>query len=376
MEEKENSRKSWSPYERISLWVGCGGRCTLCGRDLLRSHLTGDPGVYGEFAHIEAHSPKGPRGNGKTPYDKKESIDNIIVLCRVCHPNIDKYPDKYPTEYLQQRKLRWESEVRQKVYMEENSARQVLIFSAPIAGTHIDVSDKEIRKALFDIDLFPGENHFIHIDLQEVDLENEELFWKSSERKLVHQFEKKVVLEDIPEGLAVFGIAPIPLLIKFGTLLSDLPNCNIFNLYRDPNRRWCWNEEANASSQVKYIINKPEENTTSDQPKALVISMTSDISDRIKALNRFKIWEVKSSVYGYESLQTRKDLESFRLTLLNLLDEISKAPGDIHIFMAAPNAAAIMLGMCLKPKLNQNIITYDYISSLKMDKEAIKISCL
>lgn len=376
MAKTKNNRKTWSPYETVSLWVGCGGRCTLCGRDLLHSHLTGDPGIYGEFAHIEAHSPNGPRGNGKKPYDEIESIDDIIVLCRVCHPNIDKYPEKYPTKLLQERKKSWEAEVRSKVYMADNRSRQVIVFTAPIAGKLIDVTEKEIRNALFDVNLFPGENQALHINLQEADTENGKDYWTNADKKLIRFFNQRISLEDNTDGYAIFGIAPIPLLIRFGTLLSDLPNCNVFNSYRDPERRWCWNDADRQFTSVDYSIHRPSEDKSPNTDKALVISMTSDISDRIKALNQFKIWEVKSSKHGYEALQSRQDLEAFRHTILTVLDEMSKEPGNIHIFMAGPNSAAIMLGMCLTPKINQDVITYDYIASTGQDVLAIKISNL
>ena len=79
----------------------------------------------------------------------------------------------------------------------------------------------------------------------------------------------------------------------------------------------------------------------------------------------------------YESIKSSHRLNVFGETVLNLLDEISKAPGDIiHVYSAIPNSAAVMFGLKYMKKANNSLRIYDYISSLNMDKEAITISNL
>lgn len=74
------------------------GICALCTKDI---------GADGEAAHIVAETPDGPRGESPLTLEERNSPDNIIYLCVSCHrEKIDKYPDEYPVENLQNIKLR------------------------------------------------------------------------------------------------------------------------------------------------------------------------------------------------------------------------------------------------------------------------------
>lgn len=375
-EKKKNDRRKWTENEILSLWVHCGGRCTLCGKDLLRNPLSGDPDKYGELAHIVAHSPGGPRANGKFAYDELESTDNIIVLCRDCHKGIDSNPEKYPEDWLKRKKAQRENKVSRQLLLPDNASRQAIVFTAPIAGTSCKVSEREINAALFNSDLFPGCNPPLRIELQEIDNETTPEFWGNMARKLETKYRQLNPESTLDDGYAVFGIAPMPLLIKFGALLTDLQNATIFNLFRSPDRKWCWNDDTHLADNTHFI--SVHDNATENPAckKALVISLTSDISERVKSYGEFNIWEVRASNIGYESIQSRQHLEDFRKVVLATLDEMSKGKGNIYIFIAAPNSAAIMLGMCLKVKVNQNVIIYEYLSSKNGDKEALTIPCL
>lgn len=67
----------------------------------------------------------------------------------------------------------------------------------------------------------------------------------------------------------------------------------------------------------------------------------------------------------------------FGKIVLQVLDEISKQPGDeIHVYSAIPNSAAIMFGTKFMKKANNSLYLYDYISSTGQDVLAIKLSNL
>jgi hypothetical protein len=52
----------------------------------------------GEMAHVVAASEGGPRADAGATNDELTHLDNLILLCSVCHTLIDKAPDDYPTE--------------------------------------------------------------------------------------------------------------------------------------------------------------------------------------------------------------------------------------------------------------------------------------
>lgn len=73
------------------LWVRSGGRCAVCYRDLLVSGVTWRQVPLGERAHIVGRSTgsKSPRGDDPLPVDDRDAADNLMLLCGVCHDDLD-----------------------------------------------------------------------------------------------------------------------------------------------------------------------------------------------------------------------------------------------------------------------------------------------
>ena len=62
--------------------------------------------VYAEIheikdCHIQAASELGPRYNPQQTEKERHGYANLIILCPNCHADIDKNPQKYSVEYLQ-----------------------------------------------------------------------------------------------------------------------------------------------------------------------------------------------------------------------------------------------------------------------------------
>jgi len=55
--------------------------------------------LVGEEAHIVSRAAAGPR-HGSEPDGGYDGIDNLILLCRVCHAAVDRQPATYPVETL------------------------------------------------------------------------------------------------------------------------------------------------------------------------------------------------------------------------------------------------------------------------------------
>jgi hypothetical protein len=91
-----------SERTRKILWVEAGGRCAICRRQPLAPGTeTDDPSVIGEEAHIVARSPGGPRAGDIHP-DRVDHHDNLILLCREHHKQIDDQPNHYTVDRLRQ----------------------------------------------------------------------------------------------------------------------------------------------------------------------------------------------------------------------------------------------------------------------------------
>ena len=95
------------------LWARSGNRCALstCRRELVEGESeTDDASVVGDEAHIVAREKKGPRGDSPLPLKERDKYDNLILMCKVHHKQIDDQPKKYTVEVLHKMKethLNW-----------------------------------------------------------------------------------------------------------------------------------------------------------------------------------------------------------------------------------------------------------------------------
>jgi hypothetical protein len=91
-----------SEKTRKIIWVEAGGRCAVCRRQVLTEGTeTDDPSIFGEEAHIIARSQGGPRAGG-LPEDQLDSHENLILLCREHHKQVDDQPNHFTVERLRQ----------------------------------------------------------------------------------------------------------------------------------------------------------------------------------------------------------------------------------------------------------------------------------
>jgi hypothetical protein len=85
---------------RRILWVKAGGRCSICHEQLVTdAEGDDDPSVFGEECHIVAQSPGGPRAADISDID---GYDNLILLCRKHHKQVDDQRSHFTVEGLKQ----------------------------------------------------------------------------------------------------------------------------------------------------------------------------------------------------------------------------------------------------------------------------------
>ncbi|MFW5654052.1 MAG: SAVED domain-containing protein [Roseicyclus sp.] len=121
------------------------------------------------------------------------------------------------------------------------------------------------------------------------------------------------------EHLAVFGFAPIPILMELGRLLSDLTEVTVFGRHRGPRAGWAW------PNDVPEVTFERIRGTPGPQTVALKLCVSAEISDdRItKVLGEdISIWAIRSSVVDVHALRNEADLSSFRKLVGRTLDEI------------------------------------------------------
>ncbi len=218
-------------------------------------------------------------------------------------------------------------------------------------------------EALTGIGKTPAELHPVDLKVGVTDLTDlSDSFWIEEARALRSFFDKR--LGQFSSGrtrhVSVFGFAPMPLLVLFGRLLSDLNDVEVFSRLREPKPSWKWlDEPSKLSPELK-------EGVSPAGRVALKICITDRISDErvIQSVgdHDLSIWEISCAKPGYDVLRTREDLSLFRMVVRNAFNRIKEVHGeavDVLVFPAAPAACCIEFGRVWQPKTHRPMRIFD-----------------
>jgi triacylglycerol esterase/lipase EstA (alpha/beta hydrolase family) len=97
-----NGRVNPSAETKLRLFADSAGHCNKpdCHRYLFSDQNVADYHI-GEMAHIVAASIVGPRANKDVDPEERAEYNNLILLCPSCHTEIDKAPEVFSIELIQ-----------------------------------------------------------------------------------------------------------------------------------------------------------------------------------------------------------------------------------------------------------------------------------
>jgi len=159
--------------------------------------------------------------------------------------------------------------------------------------------------------------------------------------------------------LSVFALAPIPLLIELGRLLSDIQEAEVYQLHREP-ADWKWRDEPKSFS---YQLQAPAH--AIGKKAALVLALSADVvAERVAAVlgPDVAVWTITNNRPGNDFLQSFVQLVEFRRTLREAFNRIKATHGedaDLHLFPAVPVSAAVEIGRVWMPKADLPFVVYD-----------------
>lgn len=350
-----------------------GGRCEFegCNRDLSVDGLTQIVYNNRQFAHIIADSPDGPRGCADSALYAKD-INNLMLMCPDHHKLIDSDVKRFTVEYLNAMKKRHEDRVRQLLSIQPEKHRTVVLYKANIGSMASCVTKEMAREAMWP-DYYPSSEYPIEIGYNNSSVyENEESFWAQEKLNLENQVKDKVtrlIEENKISKMALFALAPMPLLVRLGTLLPDKYDIKVYQKHREPDT-WKWLDEQMSD---EFDLRRPEK---VEGDACLVFSISADIRKRVEEqFPSASIWEVTLPNPGLDILKTEKQLSVFRQITRMVLKEIKDAgKKDIKMFMAMPNACAVEVGRVWMPKADLPLHLYDYNNSIsEVDRYAFTI---
>jgi SMODS-associated and fused to various effectors sensor domain len=357
--------KSFIPVSvRVRLWAQAAGRCEYegCNERLWLDLITKAELNTAYIAHIVADEPGGPRGDPVRSKLLKRDISNLMLLCDKHHRLVDREQlVEHPEERLKAMKNAHEQHIDVVTDIAADKQSHVLLYGANIGSQNAKVSYDGATRAMIP-GRYPAERPALVLGFGNSSFEDiGDEFWRFESQQLRTLFEtsvrRRLRTGDISH-LSVFALAPQPLLILLGSLLSDIPAADVYQLHREP-PGWAWEDQP---QEFEYVIEEPR---AADGTPALVFALSATVTDeRIhKVLGEdAAIWRVTIPAPHNDFLKSRQQSRAFREQLRQVMNRIKarhpKAPA-IHVFPAMPVALAVEFGRILMPKADLPIAVYD-----------------
>ncbi|MGO1074783.1 SAVED domain-containing protein [Inquilinus sp. CA228] len=352
---------------KITLAARSAGRCQFrgCNKFLYEHALTKEPGNFSEAAHIVAFRREGPRGDDPERPIDINGIENLMLLCAECHHNVDTHPNQYPRDELITHKREHEARISMLAEFGPELRTNVLTLKSRIGERIVEIGNDEVTVALRP--RYPASSSFRVIDLTQLGDEAGADYYPLATRRIREQT-REMYADGVPfdavKHLSVFGLAPIPLLVVLGSVLSNTVPTDLFQSHRDKPNRWTWYVDGEP---VRYACSLIRRGTASGNV-AVLLSLSGTVAEGVLPLNidaTFSLYHftLQGATPNPGFLRRRDDLEAFRLAYRQLLADIVRENpglGVIHLFPAVPAPVAIALGFDLLPKAHPALAIYDF----------------
>lgn len=346
------------------LLVKSAGRCQYrgCNKSLYNDIVTKRNFNQSYIAHIVGDIPTGPRGDVFRSPLLAKNLSNLMLMCDTHHRLIDIVDETgHPEALLLTMKKEHESRIETATAILPNMHSHMLTYKSNV-GMHTPEMSYQSLSDYLKPDYYPAIADTIDLSLSNsLQRDRDAAFWATEEENLKTQFNRKL-LQNFTKGeikhLSIFGFAPIPLLIKLGTLINDIYPAEIYQPVRNP-KTWKLND---GTIEVKYIVAHAVDR---HKTVALNISLSGTITnDRITDVigNEASIYTVTIDTPFNDYLKSKRHLQDFSIEIRKLFDYMKakhSVDTPIHIFPAIPIAKAIELGRVWMPKADMPLFIYD-----------------
>jgi hypothetical protein len=363
--EKKKARKSFPKKVENVVWARAAGRCQYqgCNKLLIGDQISGAANANTSYiAHIIADSPDGPRGDEVRSPLLAQDPDNLMLVCDVHHRVFDRdLLAEHPEEVLVGMKQRHEARIRTITGIDEDLGSHVIRYAAKIGANESPVAKNDLKWAMIP-QRYPLDDGWIDLDLVTLDLRDDHPdYWRTHVRNLRSVFGEKVrgrMERQEIRRLAVFGLAPIPLLFELGRLISDIATADVRQFLRDP-KGWKWDQ---SSSPVQYELYRADR---TDSQVALKLEISAPVSDeRVRAVlgPETAIWSISAAGAHNDIVRRPEDIAAFAVLFRKTLDDIKLVHGEnttVNVFPAAPVSIAVEAGRSWQPKAHPPLAIYD-----------------
>jgi hypothetical protein len=192
----------------------------------------------------------------------------------------------------------------------------------------------------------------------------------SSEWTAAAAFQKEVLEEalarskDLLPRFAVFSLAPIPLAIHLGYVLSDRVEVRLFQYDRDRSTwRWQEGQRGDADFIVQGIPETPTEEPL-DVVVRVSLSATIARADTREVVPGDAVEvDIRVGAPDVTWLRDAEQLVEFGQVFRGVLGDIARAVPNartVHLFYAGPTGGAITIGRAINPRMVPPAQTYQY----------------
>jgi hypothetical protein len=239
----------------------------------------------------------------------------------------------------------------------------MVYYTANIAGTSVLVNDGDARNALALFGRYPADGSPIDLGQRGNLLEDcEDNFFTSNSQNLSRAIKSRIY-DVISEGqsIALFPLAPQPLLMYLGWLLNDKYNVAVFQCHRREQDKWRWYD---STEKVAFQLEKPADGATASKI-ALVFSLSSKVVDsRIKATigNDTLIYSVTIESPNRAFVTNPGIMDDFVTKSREALEVIKQRHGkdvQVNVFPAMPTSLAVRFGMDYMSKTDNELVIFD-----------------
>ena len=349
----------------LTLWGRAAGRCEICNKLLYCDSKYGDVANFAELAHIHAVGVSGPRHRNEITQDEINQIDNLMLLCEEHHHLIDTKPGDYSGEFLCSKKAKHENRVRRVTDIQEDAACKMVTFFSNIDAVDVYGDTVAFKRALIHDKMYPKQDEPIALHtgaMTRYEASKENLEAKAKD--LANQV--RMTFEGIKkeERIAIFSLAPQPLLFKLGTLICDQLGVHVFQCHREGDK-WAWPE--NDTPAVEFITKDTRH--SSGNVVALVMDLSAEITDEriIKSLGQeCSIYHITIEEPNRNFVRSTKTQAEFVKVFRGMMEKIKNdhpTADRICVFPAMPQSLAIRAGMDYMPKADLPITIYEQVST-------------
>ncbi|MEV0650951.1 SAVED domain-containing protein [Phytomonospora sp. NPDC050363] len=334
--------------------------------------------TLGELAHIVGRDTAAgsPRGQDPLPIQKRDRAENLMLLCRGEHNEIDRAGalDLMTVDRLRRLKQQREEWIHRLTGLHPAAGTAVIRLIGSVRGHEVELTKATTAEAVIRSEgRFPEFPLSLHGDGFEVDVRQipgedpaDAAYWQQCCRQIDRVLEHRLgdaLRQDAVEHVSVFGFARLPLLVYFGSKIDDTFAVTIYQRHRST-QSWAWPESD--ESVVEFRVEAENGTQKNKEEGVLLLNVSGSVQEAElpTSLQDLPLWRVspEGATPSIDIIATMHTLDAYASTLRSLMSTLEaehKQIRRLHVLAAVPVSAALALGRLHDANVHPSLVIYD-----------------